>query len=408
METHRAAMGRAWHRRASARLGSLLVTSLVVSTLVGADPVSAQVLPPGTFVEELTVDSVSLTGTTTTTHLQAFSLYRIDVSGRYDYFATKDVADAECSTHRSERVTKPFGLPVDVQVSQPGWQRYRYAVYGLDFPVSMPFAALTTDLWDPDPSDDPLDLIVDGRNVEWIPAVPPSPDSGTVTQPPFGCSPSHDYFAYFVPPATRPVNFRVFDLYNADNFGSLTVRISFVDGPFLDEGTVGHQETVVLDSRNPVGATTTADLEAGTSHLLVAHGLFHYDILKGFDRGWLADAACSRTGPDPVYERDRWSELGENLLEVHAGGLPLPWRPILPTQPDPSRVAGVVTGEPPPSDPAELVPLCDRVFHYYWAVIEGQGAPVHLSIKELDVATFGDNRGSVFVEVFEVEADGGP
>lgn len=361
------------------------------------------------FPETLTVDSANTAGTTSTNSLQAFATYLINVSGTYQWNGVteaRDVADAECSTHGS------------VANSEPGWQRYRAKPYTADTVVSQPNpgyqSALKSQLWDSDPASYALHLYVDNRDWEWIPV---SADGN-------GCNSfTHAYYAYYSPPDTRPINFRIYDLVSSNNSGNLTVTIEKVADPpaGLSPSTLGtHVETALIRTEVQAGSSTSVALRAGGRFLLLAHGMYQYGPMASGEYplgllpndttkfGNLADAQCSTyraVPPDPINDRTWRRHLwlnhpyaGADGLAVHVDGAAVDWQVAAPPQAAPlwPLIPGD-EGNPAVSGPAS--PDCDGAAHYYALLYTGTGSTAKFTIPD---SLYTDNYGILSIEVFEI------
>jgi len=276
--------------------------------------------------------------------LQALATYHIVARGTIGYGAGD--ADAECTTG---------GGPLPLQ-----WMRERYPFIFVNDPALL----VASDFWDPDPTDDPGDLYVDHKNVEWIP-VNPSID---------GCDDSaHTYETWLTPIETRPVNFGVFDIAYNDNYGAFTVSIEQV-APAVPLPSVGmHTETVLVHAVDPAGSST-APLAANHNYLFIAHGSYIFDTTNF---GNVADTECSRTGTDSQYLRHRY---GDDLLDVVVNGNPIEWHGLGPETPVPGAQG---------CSPA----------HAFWVIGPGHGVPITLSIADGNPT---DNAGTLSIDVYRL------
>jgi hypothetical protein len=364
----------------------------VVVVLAGALalPTTASVKAAPSFSPEtLVVPANRITGVDTTQSLEAGALYRAVAWGTFDYgVADFQIADAECTTDRTNfNPLRAFEPPL------PAWSRQRYAFYG-SADLSRPdgYTVVNTDLRDPDPSDDPIDLYVDNRNVEWA-AVGVSTSSGPS---PLGChegdpgSTPHVYEHYFVPTHTGPVNFRIFDPYYADNGapgvnGENTLEV-FVSEVARTDVTPGrHVETVLVSPEN--ADASSRPLAEDRAYLLVARGMWSYKTL------WdLADAACTRTEFDPTYVRERYTDRTGSLWIDDA---PAEWVPLVPaqvwarTRPSGSPVTATSQG-------------CDGLSHSYRLTVMGNGPPVGFSLPDPPTTPDGLSTGHLSVDIFEI------
>jgi hypothetical protein len=158
-----------------------------------ADPVTGGSIEAA-LVDLVVLDTSSPDTITTTTPLRAGHEYAIDVVGSYGYEPNSSQADAECST--------------STKANDTTWRRWRYVGAFNDF------------------GNDPLDVYVDGRPVDWKPA-DVSGACDTVT---------HHYRILYTPESTAPVSFSLRDFYHGDNQGTLTLSVYFVGG-VIDVGT---------------------------------------------------------------------------------------------------------------------------------------------------------------------------
>lgn len=144
-------------------------------------------LPPvAYFPEQLSVPANDRNGRATTAMVHAGRTYRVLASGDFRWEAI-----------RSTGTYRPWA---DAECASPGARPF--------FPH----------LFNPaDPSDDPLDLYINGLAIDWRPIRPDS----------LGCSPEHLYEYFFVPNYTGTVHFVIKDAEDyADNIGALTVTIT--------------------------------------------------------------------------------------------------------------------------------------------------------------------------------------
>lgn len=147
-------------RRAVAAVGA---AGLVVT--LGGWPAGAWADAGATFTERLVVDAADAHGATTAGQLVAGSTYQITARGTYQPGPGRS-ADAECATY-----------PPD-----PTYRRSRLGVLETDGP------------------DDPYDLYVDGRPVDWRPAAADLAGCDTT---------GHTYHVTYVPGRTGPATFRI-------------------------------------------------------------------------------------------------------------------------------------------------------------------------------------------------------
>lgn len=236
-----------------------------------------------------------------------YPYYRFEVSGTYvwDFSRSNRLADAECSTDAGD----------------PSWRSNR-------FPFGNPQSP-TLDL-----GSDPLDLYVDGSQVDWEPL---AQDFDSIK-----CnSKNHTYELTYrndlAPTAGRSVKFRVHDPIfnnqltqdtNADF--SLTVKI-FSGAEPVNAPTDVLVDSVRVDSRKPEGASSLP-LIAGQRYRFVVGGIYTYDFRT---EGNTADAECSSTGVDQVWRARRsWQTSsgqiseGVELLDLLVNRGQVDWVPL--------------------------------------------------------------------------------
>ena len=221
----------------------------------------AAVLPAGPVLGD---ETVTLPGTSegalTAGALTAGQPYLIEASGTYRWGSrSTQVADAECSR-----------APGD-----SSWRRER-----------------SVHPWQP--SEDHLDLYVDGVDLQGEPDVDAGDSCDTRT---------HTYRWTYVPTRTGRVSFAVWDPTTlADNSGALRIRVVAL--------TPRDEMTWPLPATAAAGVTSPGALEAGGSYLLTVSGT----VAAG--GGVVSDAECSVTPGDPVWRRDR-SVLAEDPTADH-------------------------------------------------------------------------------------------
>ncbi|MDP9395736.1 MAG: hypothetical protein M3Q27_16385 [Actinomycetota bacterium] len=239
---------------------------------------------PSVLEETVTVPSNVRAGALTAGVLEAGVAYRVEVSGVFDY--GEGSADAECtragqaSSWRRDRTQNP--LHVDR---------------------------------------DHLDLYVDGNDV----LSEPVQDTGDRCN-----GADHTYGSVYRPDETGRARFRVWDPYISDNTGSLTVRLTRLDGvpeptrpeDLVTEGTPLTDETVVVDA-----ATGTART-AGT---LERDRLYRITVTGTWTTGYgEADAECSTSALWTGWRRAGGVLPGrswEDLFDVYMGSTDLPLEP---------------------------------------------------------------------------------
>ncbi|HEX4700386.1 MAG TPA: hypothetical protein VH857_13645 [Actinomycetes bacterium] len=213
-------------------------------------PVPAATLPGGPDLADETVSVPGASsGTLTTGQLVAGTRYLIEASGTYRWGTRADqAADAECST-----------APGD-----PTWRRDR-----------------SVHPWDP--TNDHLDLYVDGTDLQST----PDTDTGD------GCDTrTHTYRWTYQPTRTGRVTFALWDPTTlTDNSGALTVRVLAV--------VPRDDLTWTLPAAAGAGVTSPGALEAGGTYQVTVSGT----VDAG--GGVASDAACSATTGDPVWRTER-------------------------------------------------------------------------------------------------------
>jgi hypothetical protein len=243
-------------------------------------PVAAATLPAGPELvdETLSVPAAS-DGALTTGSLTAGGSYLIEASGTYRWGSTASrVADAECSrapgdsTWRRDRSVHP-------------WQ----------------------------PSEDHLDLYVDGTDLQAAPDVDTGGTCDTRT---------HTYRWTYQPQRTGRVTFAVWDPTTlADNSGALTIRVIAL--------VPRDEMTWQVPATAAAGITSPGALEAGATYLLTVSGT------AGAGGGVTSDAECSTSVTDPVWRRDRSVDVtdpGADSLDVLLDGDDRTFRAV--TDPD--------------------------------------------------------------------------
>jgi hypothetical protein len=243
-------------------------------------PLPAAVLPGGPDLADETVSVLGAgAGALTTGQLVAGTRYLIEVSGTYRWGTrANQAADAECST-----------APGD-----PTWRRDR-----------------SVHPWDP--TDDHLDLYVDGTDLQST----PDTDTGD------GCDTrTHTYRWTYQPSRTGRVTFAVWDPTTlTDNSGALTVRVIAL----VPRDEMSWQ----LPATAAAGVTSPGALEAGGTYLVTVSGT----VEAG--GGVTSDAECSSSLVDPVWRRDRSVDVtdpGADNLDVLVDGDDRTFRPV--TDPD--------------------------------------------------------------------------
>lgn len=279
-------------------------------------------------VEEVVVPANSSAGATSSASLDPAFTYRLEASGLYAYGVDGSLADAEC-----------------VGTDDPD-------VFVRDA-YDLPFALATG-------SSDPLDLLVNGGAVEWVPA------SAHLS----GCDPEHAYELRFAPAQAGSVSFKVSDSNYADNSGSLAVRIvqlppAPTPAPSGALPELELVEEVRVDARDPAGASSLP-VEEGEELILEASGTYAYGAGQ-------ADAVCSNTSLDPTFVRARYGDLAQLLLQ----GAAADWRP-----------AGDATAD------------CAEDHVYRLAHVPDSTGPLHFVVND---TYHGDNGGELVVRIYRFE-----
>ncbi|MGZ4597431.1 MAG: hypothetical protein ACXV3V_10940, partial [Actinomycetes bacterium] len=213
-------------------------------------PVPAAALLPG---PELVDETVTLAGNAasvlTTGALVAGQPYLIEASGVWHYGRkTGMVADAECSTARNDLV----------------WRRDR-------------------SVHDWDPTNDHLDLYVDGQDLYSDPDTDTGGRCDTAT---------HTYRYVYTPTRSGRVPFESWDPTPlSDNSGSLTIRV--IRSAPVDDMTVSVPATA------GAGVTSPGALAAGTAYVATVSGTVDAGA------GVTSDAECSWSTTDPVWRQNR-------------------------------------------------------------------------------------------------------
>jgi hypothetical protein len=211
------------------------------------------------------------------------------------------------------------------------------------------------------PSEDHLDLYVDGTDLQAAPDVDTGGTCDTRT---------HTYRWTFQPQRTGRVNFALWDPTTlADNSGALTVRVIAL--------VPRDQLSWVIPATAAAGITGPGALEAGGTYLLTVAGT----VDAG--GGVTSDAECSTSLADPVWRRDRSvdvTDLTADNLDVLVDGDDRTFRPV--TDPDGDG--------------------CDADGHAYrLTVTAGSTRAVNLRV---DDPAWGDDTGALTVTAVRVRA----
>ena len=268
--------------------------------------------------ETVLVDASDADGVMSKQVFQAGRTYEFIVSGRYRYNVGGQMADAECSQ-----------APGD-----PTYQRSRVAEPGLD-------------------------LVLNGYGFDWTAAN---------LQP---CDAGGTYRLTLAASGTGLVQFKISDTAYSDNQGQLVVTVltrplvAAVPNPGAVPGDL--VETMVVDSRDPLGVYTLKPLTPGRTYQFVATGAW-------FGGSAVADAECTTSAGSVLTSSGTELELTINNSDVA-------W---IPTR----DVAGG----------------CDPVSHTYrWTVtVTAPGGYPLVRIQDTGPLGYLDNAGFAVVSIYEV------
>lgn len=249
---------------------------------------------------------------------QAGRTYDFIVSGRYRYNLGGQMADAECAQ-----------APGD-----PTYQRSRVAEPGLD-------------------------LVLNGYGFDW---------TASNLQP---CDAGNTYRLTIAASGTGLVEFKISDTAYSDNQGQLVVTVltrplvAAIPNPGAVPGEL--VETMVVDSRDPLGVYTMKPLTPGRTYQFLATGAW-------FGGSAVADAECTTSAGNALTASGTELELTVNNADVA-------W---IPTR----DVAGG----------------CDPVTHTYrWTVtVTAPGGNPLLRIQDTGPLGYLDNAGFAVVSIYEV------
>ena len=133
------------------------------------------------------------------------------------------------------------------------------------------------------PTEDHLDLYVDGTDLQAEPDIDTGDDCDTRT---------HTYRWTYQPARTGRVTFAVWDPTTlTDNSGALTIRVH--------RRRAAGRDDLAVPATAAAGVTSPGALEAGGTYLLTVVGT----VDAG--GGVVSDAECSTSPADPVWRRDR-------------------------------------------------------------------------------------------------------
>ncbi len=303
---------------------------------------AASLLPGPELVDETVSLPAASEGALTTGSLTAGTGYLIEATGTYKWGQKPNqVADAECSKAPGDAV----------------WRRDR-----------------SVHSWDP--TNDHLDLYVDGTDMLAEPDVDSGDDCDTRT---------HTYRWTYQPARSGRVTFAVWDPTTlADNSGTLSIRVLAV--------VPRDEMAVAVPATAAAGVTTPGALETGGTYAVTVSGT----VDAG--GGVVADAECSTSTTDPVWRRDR---------------------SVLATDPTADHLDLLVDRDDvtftPVSDPDG--DGCDSDTHTYrWVTTAGRTAPINLRVDdpvwsddaaELQV-TVSRVRPAVDTETVTVDSAGAP
>ncbi|MEO7817695.1 MAG: hypothetical protein ABIS18_00945 [Actinomycetota bacterium] len=225
-----------------------------------------------------------------------YTNYRFEVSGKYiwDFNDPGNVADAECS-----RFARGRAGTTSAAVPDPTWQQNRYGV--------TKFAEGGGQ--QKDVTQDPLDLYVNGKDVEWTPLVTDGK----------GCNSDNNTYDYIMPLSTsRKVQFSVYEpisnqarvadtrnISDADrtNDYSFTVRVFAAPEARSNGDEHVFLETIKVETTKAAGASSVRALVAGQDYRFVVSNFYTYEYRLPAQN--LADAECAITPSDPVWQPQR-------------------------------------------------------------------------------------------------------
>lgn len=257
-----------------AMLAAALVLSIAPSTTAGAAGLSETVLVP----------SAHRTGNSTVNSLVAGRSYLFKITGSFSYGRIGSGvgrADAECSN-----------LPPDET-----FQRNRQALL--------------------EPGGDPLDVYVNGANIEWE----------AVSADSFGCSRDHTYTYTYVPTVTAPAHFAVHERNNTDNAGPLYVTVTeIVETPV---------ETMRVYATAANGTASTTVLSPTKLYRIEISGTYTFQRTGSVNVA-IADAECMSLNGGPG-SRDASGVLtptntADDVLDVLVNNTSVDWVPTVPSK----------------------------------------------------------------------------
>ncbi len=229
-------------------------------------------------------------------------------------------------------------------------------------------------MWDAttpmDPTDDVLDLYVNGKPVTWTP----------LTATAAGCNDTDHTYTYSIPAGTSgPLGLRVNDTYFGDNQGSLDAVIYEVAPSGAAAGPVALPqvslaESVTVNANNPSGATALTPVQSGRQYLLKATGVASWG-------GGQTDAECSTLGSGNSWLANRFAPVAPatDLLDLVVNGNVVTWSPT----------AG------------NLADGCNEVDHtYQYTFVASATGQLNFRVND---TFFADNGGSLVVQVFAVD-----
>lgn len=321
-------------------------------------------------VGQFLLDTSAPLGVNSPFDLNADTRYRIEVAGAY-----------------SPKVGVP-GLLADAECVREGSAPGQRNALGL---------VLTPD----DPANDIGDVYVNGTQIDWVPRQPTL----------LGCDDTgHSYTHDFTAATTGALNLRVQDTYHADNSGALSVNVFELYQPELPAASAGGSggggggaggdsggsgdsgggssggwgsssvsETVVVDTRNPNGATSVNTLIAGHPYMLRASGTFSYiDFRPTANQTGIADVECTNFGPDSTFQRNRWILLDPtgDFADIYVNGQNLEW------QADDPDAFG-----------------CAQAHKYSTIFVPEATGPVTFVEHEINPQGFSDNSGAITIKI---------
>lgn len=249
--------------------------------------------------------------------------YRIEVSGRYLWFAPNNTADAECSQYES--------------IMDSTWQQNRLGAASPAFTGGVRTrqgSRLDDTKLDDFHADDPFDVYVNGNETNWQPVV----DTGG------GCNSTNNTYYADITAETTKLAFHIFDPFNNNSRacvlgsgGSCTSSSeNFVariyPGPkTLPEAGETLVESILVDPRNmknPPEVKTLTELQRGRTYRFVASGTYTVNAYPGY----VGDAECGIVDESgSQWTAHRWdydgSDIKDDVGDVFVNGSEIEWTP---------------------------------------------------------------------------------